>query len=431
MDNSCAIKILGLGVARVMLLNAQSSPNPADLLEQARDKVIARLPPLGYSCIATINRSYFRLQTPPDTPKSCEEISADRKKSRTELQLAKTDRLRLQVVLTSAGEIYSWTGLGGFSRDVEEVIHSGDIGTGGLGARLDAIFANPLVRFRLLGQTGKDLEFGFRVPVEASSSLVKAGVQWRKTGYGGSLAIDPASLEIKRLTIETEELPAETSMCESSTTLEYPPGSTGVLLPSTVRTRDLNRDTTETEWVTTFSDCREAPEKTPERPRAPLFPPTWAVPFKLVLAVPIDTSTVAAGDVITARLAEAMLGPPSSKMWAPAGSTLTGRIMRIEHYLRKLDYTDAKAHAVHTGRRYFFLIWVDFDTIEANGVVSSIRARLTCGESFDANHHCPFAIMSDQKWDRALTFDTDSPNVNVVVPAGYTSTWLTGDPPSK
>ncbi len=429
MDNSCAIKILGLGVAGVMLLNAQSSPNPADVLEQARDKVIARLPPIGYACIATIDRSYFRRQTPPVTPKSCEEISADRKKGREKLQLAKTDRLRLQVTLTSGGEVYAWTGPGGFSRNVEEAVQSGDIGTGGLGARVDAIFANPLVRFRLLGQNGKDLEFGFRVPVEASSSLVKAGAQWHQTGYGGSLTIDSASLDLKRLTIETEELPPETSMCESSTTLEYPSGGEGVLLPSTTRTRDLERDTTETEWVTTFSDCREAPERAPERPRPPLFPPTWNVPFKLVLTAPIDTITAAAGDVITGRLAEAMLGP--SKIRAPAGSTLTGRIMRMEHHLRRLDYFDPKTQVVHNGSPYFFLIWVNFDTIEANGVVSSIRARLICGKAVDGNHPCPFAIMSDQKWHRALIFDTDSPSVNIVVPAGYTSTWLTGDPPSK
>lgn len=70
----------------------------------------------------------------------------------------------------------------------------------------------------------------------------------------------------------------------------------------------------------------------------------------------------------------------------------------MEHYLEKLDYTDPKTKAVATGGRHFFLIWMDFDTIEANGVVSSIRARLTCGEERDG-HLCPVAIMSDQKWD--------------------------------
>ncbi|MGA7413062.1 MAG: hypothetical protein WBW33_21475 [Bryobacteraceae bacterium] len=221
------MKVLGLGVAVMMLLNAQSSPDPVDVLEQMRDRVIARLPPLGYACIATIDRSYFRRHLPPLTPSSCERISADRKKG-DRLQLDKTDRLRLKVVLTRGGEIYSWTGPDGFSRSVEEVLQPGDIGTGALGAHLDAIFANPLVRFRLVSQNGKSLEFGFRVPAGASSYLVKAGSQWRETGYEGSLSIDPASLELKRLTIETDEQLAETSMCESSTTMDYPPGGEGL-----------------------------------------------------------------------------------------------------------------------------------------------------------------------------------------------------------
>ncbi|MGA7413061.1 MAG: hypothetical protein WBW33_21470 [Bryobacteraceae bacterium] len=202
------------------------------------------------------------------------------------------------------------------------------------------------------------------------------------------------------------------------------------MVPSTVRTRDLNRDTSETEWVTTFSDCREASEKVPEQSLPALCPRTWAVTFKLAQVTPIDTSTAAAGDVIGARLAETMLGP-SSKTQAPAGATLTGRIMRMEHHLQRLEYTDPTAHVVATGGRSFFVIWMDFDTIEANGVVWAIRARLTCGQALDRQHRCPFATMSDQTWDRAIPFGSDSADANIVVPAGYTSTWLTGDPNSK
>ncbi len=107
------------------------------------------------------------------------------------------------MLVSSGGEIYSWTGPSGLSRNVDEVVHSGDIGTGALAAHLDAVFANPLVRFRLLSQSNQNLEFGFRVPVEASSYLAKAGAQWRETGYDGSLAIDPASLDSRKtLTVE-------------------------------------------------------------------------------------------------------------------------------------------------------------------------------------------------------------------------------------
>ena len=424
------MKVLGLGVAGMLLLNGQSSTDPADLLEQARDKLIARVPPLGYACTVTIDRSYFRRQAPQLIPQSCEKISADRKKIRNKLKPEKTDRLRLKVELMSGGEIYSWTGPGGFSRSVEEVLQSGHIGTGVLGAHLSEIFANPLVRFRLLGQNDKDLEFGFRVPVEASSYVVKTGAQWSVMGYDGSLVMDPESPELKRVTIHTDELEPETGLCESSTTAEYPQGGKGVLLPSTAKTSTLNRNATETEWATTFSDCHEAQEQVSERQPPALFPPTWAVPFKLALTAPIDTSTAAAGDVVHARLLESIIGP-SAEVAAPAGATFTGRIMSMEHHLHKLDYKTPGSLIVTPGGRYFFLIWMDFDRVEAKGGVSSIRARLMCGEPLNSKYRCPFATMSDQPWDRALPFGNNSVEGNIVVPAEYTSTWVTGDPSLK
>jgi hypothetical protein len=103
----------------------------------------------------------------------------------------------------------------------------------------------------------------------------------------------------------------------------------------------------------------------------------------------------------------------------------------MEHQLHKLEYKTPGSIIVTSGGRYFFLIWMDFDRIEAKGAVSSIRARLICGQALDRTHPCPYATMSDQPWDRALPFGNNSVNGNVVVPAGYASTWMTGDPSLK
>jgi len=165
--------------------------------------------------------------------------------------------------VTRGAEIYSWTGPGSFSCNVDEVLQAGHIGTGVLGAHLGAVFGNPLVRFRFLDQKDKNLEFSFRVPVEASTYIIKADSQWGATGYDGSLAIDAGSLELKRMTIQSEELPSETSMCESSTTIDYAPRAEAVLVPSIARTHDVNRDSTEAEWITTFSDCGKPPDQAP------------------------------------------------------------------------------------------------------------------------------------------------------------------------
>jgi hypothetical protein len=420
---------LGLSLVVVALLNAQSEQDPADILEQARDKLITRLPQPGFGCVATIDRSYYRRAKPPVTPRSCEQLSMDRKSGRYQLQLNKTDRLRLEMSLTGGHEIYSWAGPRPFTRSVDEIVDAGPIGTGELGGHLHEIFGNPLVRFRLLDQIGRNLQFGFHVPVETSNYLLWARSQWEPAGYAGSLEIDPASLELQRVTVQSDELSKDTTLCEASTIFDYPAGGTGVLLPHTARTHYLIRDSTETEWVTTFSDCRETPsEKVATPPLHPLFPPTWAVPFQLMFTTPIDTSTAAAGDVITAKLTEPMWGP-SRELLAQEGDILTGRIMLVEHCLDRKGISSKITNVPPALKgQLYFVIWVDFDTIEVKGVISSIRARLTCSDS--ARKNCLTVQVNNQLWDSAFPFP--SHDANIVIPAGYTSSWLAGyGPPNR
>ena len=409
--NSRAMTRLVLGIATVTLSYAQSPQDPVDVLEQVRDKLIARLPHgPTYSCVATIDRNYFSRRNPPLNPLSCERIYLDRKAGRNKLQLDKTDRLRLRVVLTGGHEIYSWTGPGNFSRRVDEVLEPGPAGTGEFGTNLADIFNNPSVQFRLLSQNENKLEYGFRVPVEASSYVIWGGTEWRKTGYDGSMVIDPASLELKRLTLETGQLGPETSMCEATGTLDFPVGGAGIFLPSRSESYFVLRDTTETERVTTFSDCQEPPEEASESPTELPAPVRKGVPFELAFTTRIDTRTAAAGDVVTAQLAKPAPG-------IPTGATFTGRIMRMEHHVDRQGIPRSGGGVDLEGQR-FFLIWIIFDRMEVKGVVSSIQARYNCSAC---------ASIEGKKWEYAFVFPTEAPNF--VVPAGFTSTWLTGGGP--
>ncbi len=146
--------------AGILLMLFQSSPDPVALLEQVRDRVIAHVPPVGYSCVATLDRSFLSPSAPSITPKSCEQISMDIRKNRIRFQLEKTDRLRLQLTVTTEGEIYSWTP-GPPSRHLDEVVASGDIGTVPLGAHLDAILANPPFVFASSFKTPTNLNLDF------------------------------------------------------------------------------------------------------------------------------------------------------------------------------------------------------------------------------------------------------------------------------
>jgi len=180
--------------------------DPSDTLAKARDKILSAVPGSpAHTCIETIDRSYFSRYNynPLSSTPSCERLSADRKKGRSRLRLDATDRLRVEVTMTQGREIYSWTGPGAFSRSVEDILQWGPIGTGAFAANLLDIFTDPSVRFRVLDEKEQSLEFGFRMPIEASHLIVKAGTEWRAAGYEGSLSMDPRSLELSRFTLES------------------------------------------------------------------------------------------------------------------------------------------------------------------------------------------------------------------------------------
>jgi hypothetical protein len=93
----------------------------------------------------------------------------------------------------------------------------------------------------------------------------------------------------------------------------------------------------------------------------------------------------------------------------------------MEHHVDKQGISLVGGGVDLRGRRYF-LIWIVFDRMEVKGIVSS----------FQAQYFCPTCISikgKNQKWEHAFVFPTEAPNF--VVPAGFTSTWVTGGGPQS
>lgn len=384
---------------------AAFAQDPFDTLQRARDKMLSEIPTRPrYTCVETIDRSYFSRRSLFASLPSCERLSADRKAGRAKLRLDATDRLRVEVAMTQGSEIYSWTSPATFSYSLEQILQFGPTGTGAFAAHLIDIFSNPSVRFQTLQEAGENLEYAFRVPIEASRLLIKAGTQWRPAGYSGSFAIDPNSLEVRRFSMESDELPPETSLCEVSTTNEYRGENTlGLLLPSVSRSHDILRDATETEQVTTFSNCSES---------APLpFQPETitdlALPeqtFGLVLSTPIDTATAAAGDIISASLTEPILRSKFSGVLAPAGSIMSGRLVRMEHRLRPRNH---------------FVVSMAFDRVQVDGQFFKLRVKSDGNVIFT-----PKSAEPDPEWPMG-TFTFPARTSRYVIPAGFKSKWRT------
>ena len=394
MDNGESVK-RAIGLIAIAAL----AQDPFETLQKARDKMLAEIPTRPrYTCVETIDRSYFSRRSLLASYPSCERLSGERKAGRAKLRLDATDRLRVEVAVTQGTEIYSWTGPASFSYSLDQILQFGPTGTGAFAAHLIDIFSNPSVRFRALEEDDGNLDYAFRVPIEASRLLIKAGTQWRPAGYSGSFAIDPRSLEMRRFTMESDELPPETSLCEVSTTNEYSgEKNLGLLLPTVSRSHDILRDATETERVTTFSDCREAalPAAGREMPLDLALPQQT---LELALATPIDTATAAAGDAISARLTQPLLRPKSSEILVPAGSTVTGRIVQMEHRVFPKSY---------------FVVSMAFDRVEVDGKFFKLRIQSNASRAA-ANPAWPMG-----------TFSFPASNSRYVIPAGFKSKWLT------
>ncbi len=351
---------------------AAADDDPVAVLMRVRDRVMAHAEQIpNHTCVETIARDvYKQIATTP--PRSCDELLGRRKRAGagTLVKLTTTDRLRLDVAIADGREIYSWAGAGKFEeKELDELVPSGAIGTGPFAATLLGIFETRDPNFAFEGETtmgGRRLmEYSFAVSQAESHSRVKAGKVWLIAGYTGTLLVDPATADLVRLSVRTEELPRATTLCEVDSTMEYGMvqlGGEEYLLPKLTRERFIEQDASEAENTVTFANCREFRGESTVHfgenlPAASARRDPVAPPFAAGLPVVIDvTSTLAdgaaAGDRIEGKLAQPVLDA-QRKVLAPAGAPAEGRLMRVETL-----YGNA-------GETTIVLRW---ETLEVNGV---------------------------------------------------------------
>jgi hypothetical protein len=226
-------------------------------------------------------------------------------------------------------------------------------------------------------------------------------------------------------------------MCEAGTSLEYQHiriGDGDFLLPRQSELRIVQTDARETMNVTTFSSCREYHTESTIRfdeeaaagsaDTAPAPPTRRPLPeglsLSLALTARIDTTTAAAGDVVSARVTHAVHDPKSKATLIPAGAVARGRIARMRHRVGGPDD---------------FVILISFDALEVNGTASPLFMKLDSVAQLERARLLPgnrrgMLAMANQGPDTwgALIFPAMSRQV--VVPAGYESMWLTVAPPA-
>jgi hypothetical protein len=417
---------------------AQTSHDPEEVLVQARDKILERTERLpNYTCVQTVNRTYLKVDKPQFPVPSCDDLNAKRNKKAYTLKVEATDRLRLDVKVSGGTEIGAWAGSSHFEDGNVMKLIQGPFGTGPFGTFLDDIFTGPSVRFDFQGEEPLDgvklYRYRFAVTRDASHYMVHAGSEWVYTGYDGDVWIDPRTLELRRLTVRTGELPEETTACESTTTVDYASmriGTGEFLLPQRSSLHFLMRDMGESDVAIAYSGCHQfhgeanlitdpsAIAKESEAPhRAISIPEGLLVPIKLSHS--IDTDTAAAGDVVVARVSGDVRDPKSGEAVMKDGSIVRGRIVLMLHML-------------NTPRS--FRVSIQIETVEINGIPSPLYAMRPAEYEKWTVRLLDFGLversrpifLSPRGQSRLVTdFSFFTKARHYVIPRGYEMKWIT------
>lgn len=364
----------------VVLLAAASAahtadPDPRELFRKVRAKVlddVSHVP--RYTCVQTVNRAQFRPQY-GRKPASCGAMIAARKQLTSPGYLIVRDRLRLDVAVVDGAETFSWAGARRFETNhVDDLVKSGATGSGEFVSYLISIFGSDSDKIAYPGQS----LFAFNVPLEKSHYTYRTSGPDRTIGYHGSFLVDPATAELKRLTVVADGFPAAEEACRVDDTMNYHRvkiGNGDFLLPETATMDVLFNEGIESLNEISYSDCHEyagestirfeddgadpvAP-KTIKQPAAPARHLPAGLRFRIGLNSPIHSKTAAAGDAITGVILHEVKDKKLGVV-ARENDVVHGRILQLEQHMYPYPR---------------WLLAIGFDTLEHDGLEQPLTLK--------------------------------------------------------
>ena len=410
---------MALALAVTMSLQAQ---DPSDLLQQVRGKVAETLDRLPrYMCTLTISRSVGEADTRRSD--SCDHAP--------DTHLAVADRLRLDVAVTSEGEIFAWAGARKFSDgELIDLVKDGAISNGSFASLLAAIFRSNAATFTPHGPHGHGLmEFAFQVPYEKSEYTYGDREHRMIAGYGGTFLVDTKTGDLTHLVIHSDRLPPDTGECYSTTTLSYARvhlKEDAFLLPTQSHLVILGLDGSKSENLTVFSGCHkflgeatvkfDAPAEDPAKPE----PQTIVIPpglsFSVVVTQKIQIKTAAVGDIIEGKLVTPI--ETSEKVLVPEGATVRARLVRFREFF---------------GRRSIVSLAFKLQAVEVSGVWVPLTATPDTGKSFEKKGKgiLPSVVALGALGaleERAVTYNFGYDHGPFMIPSPLKSNWVTANP---
>lgn len=305
------------------------SPHEVALLARVKQRmrqVLSQVP--NYTCLETIERS----------------VQGPRAKVFRPL-----DTVLLEISNLGDKELLSWPG----GRRLEEADPSSFVSGGLMGNGVFALYArNVFLHDATTMQYRGDQDmagrpvarFEFRVPQARSGYQIQANGASAKVGMTGSFWIDPTSLELVRMEIRADEIPAALGIARTAAVIDYARmriGASDVLLPQAAElllallSGEVRRNEIQ------FSHCRayvtessirfDMPDTPPSVPAPAVrkvdLPAGLTVPIELETA--IDSTTAHVGDLLRGRVVRDVRRKGKTII-IPKGAIVTGRIRGLD-----------------------------------------------------------------------------------------------------
>jgi hypothetical protein len=277
----------------------------------------------------------------------------------------KRDTVRLEVALVDHKEMFAWPGSKNFEdKPVTDFVPGGMFGNGDFASYANTVFHGSGTQFRYVDRDARGIvRFDFQV---SAGMQLKVGNDAAVVGYHGSFYADQQSLDVSRLEVIVDEIPARLRLLRASDTLEYARvriGAADFLLPSAGEVIMMHTNGAEEKNHVSFSSCHEFSgesvlsfdEPAPDVAVKETTPPQEVtlpgnMPLVLRLLDPIDVSTAAVGDTLRAELAVDI--KVNGRVLFAQGAVAAGRISQMQSQNNSttlgivfLDLESPSAHA--------------------------------------------------------------------------------------
>jgi hypothetical protein len=405
-------KLAALALA-APLLGAQDTALDPAVLQLARIKThmmetLTRQP--NYTCLETVERW---------------------QRNAVARQFSFIDRLRLEVAFVDGKEMFAWPGSQRFEdHDLTEWVPSGTFGSGEFASHSRVVFGTNTATFEPRGEQNLSISnpsiskqekrpavrFDFTVPQLVSGYRIRSGAAHEVVGYRGSFYVEPQSLDLMRLEVFADDLPASLKLKSVSDRMDYARvriGEGDFLLPesSEVVLVDISGHVDRNQLR--FSACRQytgqsklsfddvAPAPLAASPQYPsgAQKSELELPRNLEIALSltddIDLGSAAIGDPVKGRLRDDL--KLNGRILLAKGATASGRISRLERHpnftVLGLIFTDLESSAGHARLELQFdravtgavvgtrALWTSFPPAEHEGLIPlpAGRTRLLRG----------------------------------------------------